>query len=240
MTTSTEPVAAPELSVEEKGGAFADALTFLRIIVTPVIMALVIWRWPDTQIAILASVLFLIAAVTDIFDDFFGGAARGAYRRYGYLDDVADTVLIVGVLVAVAVVLFSNGLVSWTWLVPVAVLVGREVAVGLFKGFELSRVGLPDNIWSNAKGGFAMLGTALLVASPWLTQWIDMTRATPDTAMEVYNNASPLIWVLGEVALWIAAVFSIISAIRIFTLKREPDTVVVEPPVTTAETTPLD
>ena len=40
MTTSTNEPPEPELSVEERGGAFADALTFLRIIVTPVIMAL--------------------------------------------------------------------------------------------------------------------------------------------------------------------------------------------------------
>ena len=224
MTTSTnEGEVAVELSDAEKGGAFADALTFLRIAVTPVVMALVVWRWPDTQAAIIASMLFVIAALTDIFDDFFGGAARSVHRRYGYLDDVADTVLFVGTLTAIAIVLFGNGLVSWTWLVPVAILVLRELFIGLFKGFELSRYGWPDNIWSNAKGGFAMLGTALLLASPWLTQWIDMTRATPDTVVEVYNNASPLVWVLGQVALWIAAVFSLISAAKILTHAR-PDT----------------
>ena len=226
MTTSTnEP---PELdtdtlSPDEQGGALADALTFLRIIVTPVIMALVVWRWPDTQIAILATTLFIIAALTDIFDDFFGGAARGAHRRYGYLDDAADTILFVGVLIAIAVVLFGNGLVSWTWLVPVAVLVLREVGVGVLKGFELSRYGWPDNLWSNMKGGFAMLGTALLLSSPWLTQWIDMSRATPETVVDVYNSASPLVWILGEIALWIAAVFALISGWKILTSARPTD-----------------
>ena len=213
------------LSPEESGGAFADALTFLRIAVTPVIMALVVWRWPDTQIAILATFLFIIAALTDIFDDFFGGASRSVHRRYGYLDDVADTILIVGVLVALSVVLFANGLISWTWLIPVSVIVLREVLIGLFKGFELSRHGWPYNLWSNAKGGFAMLGTALLLASPWLTQWVDMSRANDANVVEVYNNASPLVWVLGEVALWIAAVFSVISAVKILTFKRDPEDV---------------
>ena len=223
MTTSTNepPELELELSAEERGGAFADALTFLRIIVTPVIMALIVWRWPDTQIAILASVLFIVAALTDIFDDVFGGAARAGHRRYGYLDDAADTILIVGCLIALAVVLLSNGLASWTWMVPVAVIIGRELLVGLLKGFELSRFGWADNVWSNAKGGFAMLGTALLVASPWLTQWLDMTRAGSGNAMEVYGSGSPLVWVIGEIALWIAAIFSIVSGLKIMAFKRD-------------------
>lgn len=206
-----------ELSASETGGALADGLTFIRIMVTPVVMALILWAWPDTQIAILASVLFVIAALTDIFDDFFGGAARGATRRYGYLDDIADTVLIIGVLVALAIVLLRNGMVSWTWLVPFAVLIGRELFIGLFKGFELARYGWPDNRLSNAKAGFAMLGTALLVASPWLTQGFDMMRAGNEGAMAVYDQASPLIWVIGTVILWIAALFSLLSGYKILT-----------------------
>ena len=234
MTTSTDPenaVYSPELDAQaqielseaDKGGAFADALTFLRIAMTPVIMALIVWGWPELQVALLASFLFIVAALTDIFDDFFGGSARSQYRRYGYLDDIADTILFVGVLLALAFVLFRADLVSWTWAIPVAVLIGRELLVGLFKGFELSRYGWADNLYSSAKGGFAMLGTALLVGSPWLTQWIDMTRATPDNAIEVLAGGSPLVWVIGEVALWIAAVFSVIAGIKILTHTREVD-----------------
>ena len=233
MTISTDPGVNPyspeddaraeiELSDAEKGGAFADALTFLRIAMTPVIMALIIWRWPDLQVALLASFLFLVAAVTDIFDDYFGGAARSQYRRYGYLDDIADTVLFVGVLLALAFVLFRAGMASWTWLVPVAVIIGRELVVGLVRGFELSRHGWPDNLYSSAKGGFAVLGTSLLVASPWLTQWIDMTRATDANVIDVLGGGSPLVWVVGEIALWIAAVFSLIAGYQILTHRRSP------------------
>ena len=221
MTTSTNEPPEPELSVEERGGAFADALTFLRIIVTPVIMALIVWRWPDTQVAVLASFLFIVAAVTDIFDDYFGGAARAGLRRYGYLDDVADTILVVGTLIALGIVLLGNGLAGWTWMVPFAVIIGREVLVGLVKGFELSRYGWADNIWSNLKGGFAVLGTSLLVSSPWLTQWVDMGRAGTDNALQVFGSGSPLVWVLGEIALWIAALFSVVSGAKILTHTRD-------------------
>jgi phosphatidylglycerophosphate synthase len=203
------------------GGAFADGLTLVRFAATPVIMALILWQWPDPQVAILASVLFIVAAVTDIFDDWFGGASRSVTRRYGYLDDIADTVLIVGALVALTIVLYRNGLMHWAFFVPVFVLVGRELLVGFFKGFELSRYGWPDNPLSNAKVAFAMLGTTLLVGSPWLTQLLDRIRAGEDRVMEVYSTGSPLIWIIGQACLWFAAMFSLISAYKILTFNRE-------------------
>ena len=106
------------LSPEETGGAFADALTLLRIILTPAIMALIVWRWPDVQISILATALLIIAAVTDILDDIFGGSARNAVRRYGYLDDAADTILMVGVLIAIGFVLWQNDILGWGFALP--------------------------------------------------------------------------------------------------------------------------
>lgn len=203
------------------GGAFADGLTLVRLSMTPAIMALILWQWPDPQVAILASFLFIVAAVTDIFDDWFGGASHSLLRRYGYLDDIADTVLIVGALIVLTIVLYRNGLMHWAFATPVFVLIGRELIVGLFKGFELSRYGWPDNALSNMKIGFAMLGTTLLVGSPWLTQLLDRTRASDDRVMEVYSTGSPFIWMAGQACLWIAALFSLISAYKILTFKRD-------------------
>lgn len=205
---------------DEAGGAFADGLTLVRFAVTPIIMALIIWQWPDPQVAILASFLFIIAALSDIFDDYFGGSARSATRRFGYLDDAADTVLIVGVLLALSYVLWQNSLFHWAFAIPVCVLIAREAIVGLVKGYELSRFGWPDNFPSNAKAGFAMLGTVLLLGSPWLTQALDRFRAGTDKAMDVYNTGSPAIWIAGQVALWIAMIFSLLSGYRILTSKR--------------------
>lgn len=205
---------------DEAGGAFADGLTLVRFAVTPIIMALIIWQWPDPQVAILASFLFIIAALSDIFDDYFGGSARSVTRRFGYLDDAADTVLIVGVLLALSYVLWQNGLFHWAFAIPVCVMIAREAIVGLVKGYELSRFGWPDNFPSNAKAGFAMLGTVLLLGSPWLTQALDRFRAGTDKAMDVYNTGSPAIWIAGQVALWIAMIFSLLSGYRILTSKR--------------------
>lgn len=209
-----------QLSDRNQGGAFADGLTLARLAVTPLIMALVIWNWPDPQVAILATFLFIIGSVTDIFDDWFGGAARSAARHYGWLDDIADTVLSVGVLVSLSIVLSLNGLMHWAFFVPVAALILREILVGLVRGYELSRFGWPDNPWSNAKAGFSMLGVALLLSSPWLTLWLDRWRAGDDNAMAVYDTGSPLIWILGQGALWVAVIFSLISGYKILTTRQ--------------------
>jgi len=164
----------------------------------------------------LASALFIIAALTDIFDDFLGGNERSVHRKFGYLDDVADTVLVMGTLAALVFVVNRAGWMSWVFLTPVAILIGREMFVGLFRGFELSRYVVPDTLMSNLKSGLSMLGTCLLLASPWLQVWIDRMRAGTDKVADTFAATSPIVWFTGEIILWIAAIFSIISAVALF------------------------
>jgi len=210
MTISTN-------KTNETGGAFADGLTLVRIALTPIIMALILWGWPDPQMAVLASFLFIIAALTDIFDDFFGGASRSVDRRLGYLDDMADTVLVAGSLAALLVVVIREDVLHWAFAVPAVILIARELIVWMLRRSVLIADGFPDDFMNNAKGGFAMLGTALLVGSPWLTAWLNTMRASEDKAMEVYAASSPLIWTLGLLSLWIAALFSLVSAFKLLT-----------------------
>lgn len=222
MTTSKNNVGKSdenfEVEIDETptGGALADGLTLVRILLTPVIMLLIVTRWPEIGAAAIASMLFAVAAITDIFDDYFGGTENAPFRKLGYLDDIADTVLVVGTLLALSYVLLQNGLFTWVFAVPAVILIARELAVGLIKGFELQRYGWPDNPLSSAKAGFSMLAVCLLVASPWITTFIDSARANEGTLMQVYNNASPMVWIVGMIALWIAAVFSVLSAVKIF------------------------
>jgi len=226
MTTSTNDDIID--SPEEAGGAFADALTFLRIMLMPLI-AFLIWKgWQpveaggiDIGLTLLASELFCIAALTDIFDDFLGGNERSIYRRFGFLDDVADTVLVVGTLVALLVVLNRADMLAWTFVIPAVILIGREICVGLFKGYELSRYIWPDTKLSNAKSGFSMLAVCLLLASPWLQSWIDKARAGTDQVADVFAATSPWVWGVGTICLWIAALLSIITAVILFRAKLD-------------------
>ncbi len=205
------------------GGAFADALTLLRILITPLVVFLVWKGWQpvdaggiDLGLTLLASAVFAIAALTDIFDDFLGGNERSAHRRFGYLDDIADTVLVVGTLSALLFVLHRANLMTWVFFIPAAIIIGREILVGLFKGFELSRYYVPDTLLSNLKSGTSMLGSCLLLASPWLQAWIDRMKAGEDKVAEVFATSSPGVWIAGMAILWIAAILSIITAIGLF------------------------
>lgn len=215
---------------EEAGGALADALTWLRMLLMPLIVFLIWTGWQpvaeggiDVGLALLASALFLIAALTDIFDDFLGGNERSIYRRFGYLDDVADTVLIIGTLLALLYVIGRADMLSWTFVIPAVVLIAREIIVGLFKGFELSRYIWPDTKLSNAKSGFSMLATCLLLASPWLQNWIDQMRAGADNVADIFGSTSPWVWIAGEASLWIAAILSIITAVILFRTPLKDD-----------------
>jgi phosphatidylglycerophosphate synthase len=206
------------ISSKQAGGALADGLTFVRLFLTPVIMAVIISSWPDIKMAVFASILFLVAAVTDIFDDYFGGTSRSIYRKYGWIDDIADTVLVTGTLIALLWVMAREDLLNWTFALPALVLIVREIVVGVLKGRQLRKFGWPDYKLSNAKVGFSVLAVSVLVASPWLSQFMDVFRAADDSS-RLLNIGSPWVWVFGVACLWLAAVLSVSSAIRIFRTK---------------------
>jgi len=220
MTTSTN---SDEIqSAAGLGGALADCFTLLRILLMPAV-AFLIWKgWQpvseggiDLALTLLASFLFVVAALSDMVDDYLGGSQRSAHRRFGYLDDIADSILVIGTLLALLYVTRRAGLSSWVFTVPAAILILREIVIGLFKGFELSRYGWPDTKLSAMKAAFSMLAVCLLLASPWLQVWIDKLTAGDDVAGAFATN-SPWVWAMGQAVLWIAAVLSLITAKQIF------------------------
>jgi len=217
MTISTNKTG--ETGSTATGGALADALTLIRLVLTPIIMMVIIKGWPNLDMAVLASVLFIVAALTDFFDDYFGGTEMAVHRKFGWFDDIADILLVIGTLAAMLYVTHKNGLLAWTFAIPAGVIIAREVLVGLVKGYEMTKTGWPETKFGDLKNGLVMLGTCLLVASPWLTTWIDRAIAGPDNAMEVYGSTSPYVWLIGEGILWFAAIVSVITGLKWLTIK---------------------
>ena len=217
MTTSTNRVDVNKPTAT--GGAIADALTLVRVLLVPLIMFVIIKGWPNLDMAVLASSLFIVAALTDFFDYYFGGTEKAVHRKFGWFDDIADILLVIGTLAAMLYVTHKNGLLAWTFSVPVGVIILRESLVGLLKGYQMTRTGWPETRFGDLKNGLIMLGTCLLLASPWLTTWIDRFLAGSDNAMDIYGSTSPYIWVIGEGILWIAAIISIITGAKLLTTK---------------------
>ncbi len=226
MTTSTND----NQDLNKAGGAFADGLTLIRVLLTPVIMFVIIKAWSakpddpmgfislDIKLVLLATLLFAIAAITDILDDFVGGSAKSATREYGWFDDIADSILIAGTLLALLWVTYQAGLLSWLFAVPAMLFIGRDIFLGLFKGFEISKYGFLESKLGDLKSALAMLATCTLVAAPWLSNIVDGLRASSaEKAMEVYNSGSTWVWNFGLAVLWIAAILALITGFKIFT-----------------------
>ncbi len=200
---------------DRAGGAFADGLTLIRFLLVPIVVAIIILGgWPNLQITAFASFLFIIAAITDIFDDMIGGPENARFRKYGWFDDIADTVLIVSTLAAIVWVIFKAGTLGPLLLIPALIIIGREILVGLIAGKNLLQNGWPETKWGHWKSGLLMLSVCILLASPWLTQIYDGFR-TDENALEIYNNPSTHVWILGQGLLWLAAFLSLITGLHL-------------------------
>ena len=214
-------------------GAFADGLTLLRALLTPAIMVTIIIGWSATRdpsigvdvgeevfgrmlaASFLATVLFGIAALTDILDNMIGGEETSVYRRFGWFDDIADIILVVGTLIALLWATSQAGALGLGLAVPALIVIGREVLVGLVKGYTLMRTGWPQTAWGTAKNALAMLSTLLLVSAPWLTGVVDGMRFTGENAYAVYAEPSNLVWNIGLIGLWVTAILSVVTGVML-------------------------
>ena len=218
-------------------GAFADGLTLLRALLTPAIMAVIIVGWSATRdpalgvdvgeevfgrmlaASFLATVLFGLAALTDILDNVIGGEETSVYRRFGWFDDVADIILVVGTLIALLWATWQAGALGLGLALPALVVIGRELLVGLVKGYTLMRTGWPQTGWGTAKNALVMLSTLLLVSAPWLTTVVDGLRFTGENAYAVYAEPSNLVWNTGLVGLWATAVLSVVTGVMLLSAR---------------------
>lgn len=121
----------------------ANALTLVRVLLVPVVMALVfiggdVARWWGCGV-------FLFAAVTDSLDGWMARNWVGTSRWGQLADPLADKALVIGSLGALA----SQGELPW-WVV--VVIVAREVAVSVQRQVLLRRgVVMPASVWGKAK-----------------------------------------------------------------------------------------
>ena len=137
-----------------------NLLTISRIVVIPAIFLSVyitsMW-W-----AIIAAVLFIIAAITDYFDGYLA-RARGETSALGrLLDPIADKLLVTSALV---VLLAKPGMVEYKIsFIPVIVILCREILVsGLREFLREVNVGLPVTQLAKWKTGFQMTALSMML-----------------------------------------------------------------------------
>jgi CDP-diacylglycerol--glycerol-3-phosphate 3-phosphatidyltransferase len=133
----------------------ANALTFARILLAPVLFAL-IFAADDTRGA--SWPVFTLGVILALTDHYDGQLARrqGTTRSGAFLDPLADKVVVIGAMVCLVIV-------DRYWWLPVALVTARELAITAMRA-HFARSGMAIPARTSAKYKTLVQGIALLVA----------------------------------------------------------------------------
>jgi len=148
-------------SADHRAAAFLKAVTWLRVLLVPVIMALVL-AGPERRYAFaIAGALFAIAALTDFVDGFLARRWAQASTFGSFLDTTADKLLVSGALIALVAVERAS---PWIALI----IVGRELLIMGLRGAVAAGGDLvKPSVWGKAKANAQFLAIFLaIVRSP--------------------------------------------------------------------------
>jgi CDP-diacylglycerol---glycerol-3-phosphate 3-phosphatidyltransferase len=99
----------------------ANAVTTVRLLATPPVLILIV----HLGVSWIAALAWAAVASTDFLDGWIA-RRQGATTSGAFLDPLADKVLVLGALAALA----ATGLASW---IPVLLIAGREVAISAYR-----------------------------------------------------------------------------------------------------------
>jgi CDP-diacylglycerol--glycerol-3-phosphate 3-phosphatidyltransferase len=103
-----------------------NILTLLRIILIPVLV--IVFYLPGRWMPLLCAAVFGLAAVTDWLDGYLARRLKQQSVFGAFLDPVADKLM-----VAVALVLLVEANHDLLFTIPVAVIIGREIAISALR-----------------------------------------------------------------------------------------------------------
>jgi CDP-diacylglycerol---glycerol-3-phosphate 3-phosphatidyltransferase len=133
------------------------ALTFARIAVAPVVMALILLGPERKSAYTAAAVLFAVAASTDFVDGYLARRWAVTSKLGSFLDTTADKLLVTGALIA----LVDVGRAS-AWIA--AIIVGRELVILGLRGVVAAEgTVFPPSIWGKLKTNVQFLAIFLAI-----------------------------------------------------------------------------
>jgi CDP-diacylglycerol--glycerol-3-phosphate 3-phosphatidyltransferase len=164
----------------------ANAVTIARLVISPVLLALILAgndSWP-------AVTMWVLLCVTDGLDGYLA-RRQGTTRSGAFLDPLADKVLVIGALVALAAA------DRFAWL-PVILIGVREVVISLFRAYWGRRgLAVPATGWAKVKTvtqevavGLALLPLTADVA--WLRNgvlWIAVVLTLVTGAQYIHDGS---------------------------------------------------
>jgi len=198
MTSSTTTNAEASGSLLKK---LPTVLTVFRIVMGPVVAALVLWGASVTHsdptlaglIYALGFLLFVLAAATDWLDGWIARKYDAVTPLGAALDHSADKVLITCILVALAYAALPMQLV-----VAAVLILGRDVAVaGLREGIAAQGKTLPVSQLGKWKAAAEMAGVAAFLAF----QTAAMLQQSAALVIGLFWGARLLLWAAAALAL---------------------------------------
>jgi CDP-diacylglycerol--glycerol-3-phosphate 3-phosphatidyltransferase len=170
---------------EERASRLLTGVTYLRIVLVPVVMALVLVGDRVDHAYAAAAVLFTIAAATDLVDGFLARRWGQTTTLGNFLDTTADKLLVSGVLLALVSVGRASPWVAF-------VIIGRELLIlGLRGAVAAEGPAMAPSPWGKLKATAQFVAIFLALVRP-------SERLGP--------------WYLDEYAMLVAAVLTVVSA----------------------------
>lgn len=164
-----------------------NLLTLSRIAAIPLVIATFYADGPLTRWV--ACGLFVAAAITDWFDGYLARSRNQVSSLGRFLDPIADKLLVAAVLF----MLVAKGRVSDVSVLPALVILLREILVsGLREFLAEVRIGMPVSRLAKWKTGIQMVALPVLLVGD-------------------YGPAFLPVRMIGEVALWVAALLTLVT-----------------------------
>jgi len=169
-----------------RGTALLTDITFLRIVLVPFIMLLVLAGPRHRYAYAVAAGLFAFAAATDFVDGYLARRWRLTTTLGAFLDTTADKLLVSGVMIALVAV----GRVS-VWIA--VIVIGREFLIlGLRGVVAAAGTPFPPSVWGKLKANVQFAGIVLAIvryphpAGPlFVDQWVMLAAAAVTVASAV-------------------------------------------------------
>lgn len=139
------------------GGSVLLGLTYVRILLVPVVMALIL-AGPDRDSAyVAAAVIFAIAASTDFVDGYLARRWALTTTFGSFLDTTADKLVVSGALIALVEVDRASAWIA-------IIIVGRELVIlGLRGVVAADGTVFPPSIWGKLKTNIQFLAILLAI-----------------------------------------------------------------------------
>jgi CDP-diacylglycerol--glycerol-3-phosphate 3-phosphatidyltransferase len=178
-----------------------NALTVFRIILIPFLIASLflegkLYHW-------VASILFLIAGITDYFDGYLARTLK-AHSSFGQLmDPIADKLI---VATAIIMLVYSGDIGTWG-IIPALAIISREIMVsGLREFLATTHVSVPVSALAKIKTVIQMLAIGLLL---WGTEGPNIDE------VQFYSDVH-FTQLVGRILLWVAALLTLITGFAYF------------------------